>query len=192
MVTPATDRVSNDDVNSNGNGNGNGNGGPRFTELLRGATLQGDPATLNAARCIKLGRALGTLTRRRTAGGGRQRVVIARGDDGNTVAVRDGLVSGLLLCGHDVKDIGVAPSDVFTFALRHLDAAAGAVIADGDALSIMFFMGGRPLVGEGLQQLGALADGEDFSAGEGTLELVDVRRAFRARKLADSQEGEPA
>ena len=152
----------------------------RFTELLRGATLQGDPTTLTAAACVKLGRGLGTLTRRRM-GASRARVVVARGDDKNTVAVRDGIVRGLLLSGHDVKDIGTAPSDVFTFALKHLDAAAGVVIADGDALSIMFFVGGRPLVGEGLQALGHLADGEDFSAGEGSLDLVDVRPAFRAR-----------
>lgn len=167
----------------------------RFTELLRGATLQGDATTLTAASCLKLGRALGTLTRRRMGAPpahARHRVVVARGDDGRTMAVRDGIVRGLLLSGHDVKDIGTAPSDLFTFALRHFDAAAGAVVADGDALSIMFFMGGRPLVGEGLQALGALADGDELSAGEGTLELVDVRPFFRARKLADSQEGEPA
>lgn len=159
----------------------------RFTELLRGAMLQGDPSTLTAAACVKLGRSLGTLTRRHT-GTSSARVVVARGDDSNTVAVRDGMVRGLLLSGHNVKDIGAAPSDQFAFALKHLSAAAGVVIADGDALTLMVFVGGRPLVGEGLRALLELADGEDFSAGEGSLDLVDVGPAFRARASGDARE----
>ena len=152
-----------------------------LASLLRGSSLRGDAATLDAAASAKLGRALGTLLRRRTSGG-RLRVVVARADDGASLAVRDGLVRGLVLCGHDVKDIGAVPSDVFTFALRHLHAGGGVVVtpAGEGALSLIVFLAGRPLVGEGLQALLQIADGADFSAGEGALELVDVMPAFRA------------
>ena len=150
-----------------------------FASLLRGSTLRGDTSALNAASAARLGRALGTLVRRRGEGGG---VVVARGDDGASLAVRDGLVRGLVLAGHDVKDVGAVGSDVFTFALRHLKAGAGVVVtgAGEGALSMIVFMSGRPLVGEGLQSLAQLADGDDFCAGEGSLELVDVMPAFRA------------
>jgi hypothetical protein len=148
-----------------------------FASLVRGSSFRGD-TTLDAAR---LGRALGTWLRRKTATA-RARVVVARADDDATLRVRDGLVQGLLLCGHDVKDVGAVASDVFTFALRHLDAAAGVVVtpAGEGAVSLIVFFQGRPLVGDGLQALAALADGEDFSAGEGSLDVVDVAAAFRS------------
>ncbi len=152
-----------------------------FATLLRGSSLRGDVQHLDAGASARLGRALGTLVRRRTSGG-KSVVVVARGDDGDSLAARDGLVRGLVLCGHDVKDIGFVGSDVFTFAMRHLKAAAGVVVngAGEGALSLIVFVGGRPLVGEGLQELTGLADGADFSAGEGSLEVLDVGAAFRA------------
>jgi phosphomannomutase/phosphoglucomutase len=152
-----------------------------FAQLLRGSSLRGDATSLDARAAARLGRALGTLVRRRTSGG-KQKVVVARADDGATLPVRDGLVQGLLLSGHDVKDIGTVGSDVFTFALRHLGAAGGVVVttAGEGALSLIVFLAGRPVVGEGLQALAHIADGDDFAAGEGALELLDVVPAFRA------------
>lgn len=152
-----------------------------LASLVRGSSLRGDVALLDAQQAARLGRALGTLLRRRTAGG-RLRVVVARADDGPSLTVRDGLVRGLVLCGHDVKDIGAVASDVFTFAMRHVSAAGGVVVtpAGEGALSLIVFLGGRPLVGDGLQALVQLADGADFSAGEGSLEVIDVMPAFRA------------
>jgi hypothetical protein len=154
-----------------------------LSNLLRGASLRGDPAILDAATSTRVGRALGTLIRRRGGGGpGRATVVVARSQEALTVPVREGIVRGLVLAGHDVKDIGVVGSEVFTFALRHLQGAAGVIVTSGGdgALSLVVFHLGRPLVGEGLQALVEIADGEDFAAGEGSLELVDVTAAHRA------------
>lgn len=162
---------------------------PKLTDLLRGASLRGDAETLDVDVSTRLGRALGTLARRRTpapagAAGVRLRVVVARSDNEAAVPVRDGLVRGLLLAGHEVKDIGAVASDVFTFALRHFGAAAGVVVAvdgggEGAAMSLVFFLGGRPLVAEGLQALVQIAERGEYSAGEGSLDIVDVRPAFR-------------
>src|SRR4051812_36203282 len=98
-----------------------------FASLLRGSSLRGDTTVLNAASAARLGRAFGTLVRRRSDNG-RTGVVVARGDDTASLPVRDGLVRGLVLSGHDVKDVGAVGSDVFTFAMRHLKAAAGVVV----------------------------------------------------------------
>jgi hypothetical protein len=160
---------------------------PDLQALLRGSSLRGDAAQLTTASSTRLGRAFGTLARRRAgAPAPRLTLVVARADGADAARVRDGLVRGLLLCGHDVKDIGVAASDVFTFALRHTSAAGGVVVGQADgALSLVFFLGGRPVVGEGLQALAELAAGEDFSAGEGSLDVLDLTAAFRAAPPAD-------
>lgn len=166
--------------------------GPPLTELLRGASLRGGVKALDVVASTRLGRALGTLVRRRgpsaavdEAHPSRARVVVARSDDGPALPVRDGLVRGLVLAGHDVKDIGAVGSDVFTFALRHLDAVAGIVVAvegTGEAamVSLVFFVGGRPLVGEGLSSLVQIAEAGEYAAGEGRLDILDVRAAFRS------------
>jgi hypothetical protein len=161
-----------------------------FSALVRGSSLRAESSTFDAAR---FGRGFGTWLRRKTSAP-RARVVVARADDEATLTVRDGLVQGLLLCGHDVKDVGAVASDGCTFALRHLAAAAGIVVtpAGEGAVSLIVFFQGRPLVGDGLQSLAALADGEDFSAGEGSLDIVDIDAAFRsAPKDLESSEGNP-
>lgn len=152
-----------------------------FSDLIHGAELQGDAAQLDVAVATRLGRAFGTALRRRT-GGGSKVVVIGRAANGEELPLRDGLVRGLLLSGHDVRDIGVASAELFAFAIAHLGAAGGALVLPASAgrRALTFSLGKRPLAGDALVELAALADGEDFSAGEGSLSLVDVAPAARA------------
>jgi phosphomannomutase len=55
-------------------------------------------------------------------------VVIARDPRASGVMLREGVVSGLLACGHDVVDLGVAPTPVIQHAIRSMDAAGGVSI----------------------------------------------------------------
>ncbi len=159
-----------------------------ISELVCATAIAGDASTLTAAKGQQLGRALGTLARRHTARARRGNIVVACEENSSDVSgrdvLRDGIVRGLILSGHDVKELAATTRDLFAFALDHLDAAAAVLVAGGDTLSLTFFLGRSLVSVEDLQALAQLADGEDFAAGEGTLELVDVRTAFRARRNA--------
>ena len=152
-----------------------------FVELIHDSALQGDASHFDVAAATRLGRACGTALRRRT-GGGAQVVVLGRGGNGDELVLRDGLARGLLLSGHDVRDVGVASAELFAFAISHLGAAGGVLVqpAGAGTRTLTFSLGKRPLAGDALLELASLADGEDFSAGAGSLALVDVVPAARA------------
>jgi hypothetical protein len=150
----------------------------KFSDLVRGASLRGAPSSFTPAASLRLGRAVGTLLRRRSEAAGS--VIVARGGDGPQLAVRDGLVQGLVLSGFDVVDLGHAESDLFTFALRTQGALGGALVGvAGESLGVMLFTQARPLVGEGLVELARLAEEGAFCSGSGSLVLRDLRVAFR-------------
>jgi phosphomannomutase len=166
----------------------------KLAELVRGSSLRGAaPVPLSAALCTRVGRALGTLARQRL-GAGRKRIVVGRSHDGAQLGVRDGLVRGLVLAGHDVFDVGCVTSEIFTFALKDQNGDAGVLVTstEGAMHNLVFFLGGRPLVGDALHALCAIGDGEDFSAGAGTLAVVDVRAAYAKSARTQSPDGDAA
>ena len=55
-------------------------------------------------------------------------VVIGRDPRASGVMLREGLLSGLLACGHDVIDLGIAPTPVIQHSIRRRDAAGGVSI----------------------------------------------------------------
>lgn len=158
---------------------------PRFADLVRGASLRGSPATFSSVTSIRLGRAVGTVLRRR--GHSSPTVVLARGATAVDAAVRDGLVTGLILSGLRVVDLGVVESDRFTAALRvrppstlrGADAwpALGGVLVGctTDAVGVMLFSGVRPLVGEALVDIAAVAEAGVFvTTVGGALTILDT------------------
>lgn len=154
-----------------------------FVDLVRGVCLRVPPGTLDRTAAQRFGRALATLLARR--GGARSPVVVARGDDDEQRALRDGIVRGLVLSGVDVVDLGVVDSELFAFALRAGDGgapcAAGILLCGtGDATSVMTFVGLATTNDETLRELAAIADAGAFVVGHGTVAFPDLRAAFRA------------
>jgi hypothetical protein len=137
-------------------------------ELVRGASLRGSPDVFTLACAERLGRALGTqlLRHGQVQPGGA--VIVGRGEEAAARVARDGLACGLVACGLVVHDLGVTTSDAITAALRQLRAGGGVLVgvASG-SLGLMCFVGARPLVGEGLKELAAIADAGVFASGAG-------------------------
>ena len=154
-----------------------------FADLVRGVCLRVPPGALDRTTAQRFGRALATLLARR--GDARAPVVVARGDDEDQRALRDGIVRGLVLSGVDVLDLGIVDSELFAFALRagHRGAACAAGVllgSTGDATSAMTFLGLAPTSSDTLHELAELADAGAFVVGQGTVEFPDLRAAFRA------------
>ncbi len=51
-------------------------------------------------------------------------VVVARDPRASGVMIREGVVSGLLACGHSVVDLGIAPTPVLQHEIRRRTAVA--------------------------------------------------------------------
>jgi phosphomannomutase len=70
-------------------------------------------------------------------------VVIGRDPRASGVMLREGVISALLACGHDVVDLGVVSTPVIQYAIRETDAAGGISIgashntADWNALKFL-------------------------------------------------------
>jgi phosphomannomutase len=76
---------------------------------------------LTAAHVLDFAAAFGTFLERGA-------VVIGRDPRASGVMLREGVVSGLLACGHDVVDLGIAPTPVIQHTIRRMDAAGGVSI----------------------------------------------------------------
>jgi phosphomannomutase len=72
-----------------------------------------------------------------------QTVIIGRDPRASGSMIREGVAAGLLACGHDVVDLGIASSPVIQHAIRRSDAAGGISISashnDADWNAIKFF-----------------------------------------------------
>ncbi len=116
---------------------------------------------------IRLGRALGTWLRRQ--GHSARHVVVARTANGVEADVRDGLVSGLVLAGLSVVDLGCVGHQRFVAAL---DAPLWPIVGglslstSDDAITVTLFDGVRAVSGSALADVAALADGGVFCAAE--------------------------
>jgi phosphomannomutase len=85
---------------------------------LRGVVGDG----LTAAHVLDFASAFGTLLRPGTP------VVIGRDPRASGIMLREGIIAGLLACGHDVIDLGVVSTPVIQHAIRRLEAGGGVSI----------------------------------------------------------------
>jgi phosphomannomutase len=82
---------------------------------LRGVVGTG----LTAAHAIDFAAAFGTFLE------SKKPVVIGRDPRASGVMIREGIISSLLACGHDVIDLGIVSTPVLQHSIRRLDAAGG-------------------------------------------------------------------
>jgi phosphomannomutase len=130
-----------------------------------------------------LGRAAGTYFRQR---GGR-RIVVARDARLTSPAYAAALIAGLRSTGCDVVDIGMGPTPLMYFALAFLKAEGGAVVSashnppEFNGLKLRQAdpqYGGEPLNSEQLQEVGRIANGNEFAHGNGSYEQIDISDTY--------------
>lgn len=136
-------------------------------DLVRGIGFRGAPVAFSSAVSMRLGRAIGTWLRRQ--GHNARHVVVARSANGIEVDVRDGLVSGLVLAGLSVVDVGCVGPQRFAAALRvpMWPIVGGLSLSSSeDAITLTLVDGQRPVSGAALTDIAAIADRGVFGAAE--------------------------
>ena len=147
--------------------------------------------TLTRDGIYAIGRAFGTMAGLQ---GGRS---IAVGYDGRLTSpeLESALVAGLVDAGMTVLRIGLGPTPMLYFAIKHLQTDGGITVTGSHNPSeyngVKMSLGGRPFFGEDIQALGRLATSSDLASGVGHVEDRAIEDAYIARMLEDFEPGRP-
>jgi len=143
--------------------------------------------TLTADDVHAIGRAFGTMARRRGAKS------LAIGYDGrlSSPELETQLVAGLLETGIDVNRVGLGPTPMLYFATFDLDCDGGVMITGShnppEYNGLKMVLGGHAFFGQDIQELGAVAEAGDFEYGDGQVHDRTVLDDYVARLLRDAE-----
>lgn len=141
--------------------------------------------SLSETDAYYLGRAFGTMIRRR---GGQ---TVSVGYDGRLTspAFSKSLISGLIETGVHVTSIGLGPTPMLYFSVKHLKTDGGIMItgshnpAEYNGFKMM--LQDSAVYGDMIQNIGRIAAGGDFESGEGSETPLDIRDTYVERLLKD-------
>jgi phosphomannomutase len=154
--------------------------------ILREYDIRGTVGdTLREEDCYFIGRAFGTLVKRR----GGKKVVVGYDGRESSIAFSANVMRGLTDCGLDVENIGLGPTPMVYFAMktRGMDAAV-MVTGSHSPLSyngIKMAYSTGPFYGSMVQEIGKLAAAGDFESGTGTVTTADVQDIYIDRMMQD-------
>jgi phosphomannomutase/phosphoglucomutase len=128
----------------------------------------------------RLGRACGTVFRSR----GQNACTLARDARPSSASYREAMISGLRGAGVDVIDIGLAPSPLLYYSVKHFGLAAGAMITASHNPSeyngFKIWSGESTLPPPDIQRLRRIMLAGTFARGAGSLIEKDVAPAYIA------------
>ncbi len=143
--------------------------------------------TLTADDARALGKSFGT---RLTESGGAS---VAVGYDGRTTSpeLAEALVAGLMSCGLAVRQVGMGPTPMLSFAIKHLPTDGGVMVTGShnppEYNGFKMTLQGKPFFGVDIQGLAELVDSTAFATGAGSVDEIDIRDAYVARLAEEFQ-----
>jgi len=109
---------------------------------------------------------------------GGKTAVVGRDCRPSSPSVREALLKGLLKTGIHAIDVGVCPTPLLYFALRHLKADGGLMITAShnppEYNGFKVCLGPDTIFGEEIQKFRKLLRAGNFTRGQGTLEAYDI------------------
>jgi phosphomannomutase/phosphoglucomutase len=132
----------------------------------------------------RIGRSVSTYLHRQ----GRHRIALGRDCRLSSGVLRDGLAEGLLAGGLEVHDIGICPTPLLYYAIRHLELEGGIMITGShnppDYNGFKVAAGDQTIHGEQIQELRRILDNGDLAEGKGTVVLRDVQADYLSELAA--------
>lgn len=154
--------------------------------ILREYDIRGTVGeTLKENDCYFVGRAFGTLVKRR----GGKKVIVGYDGRASSHAFSENVIRGLTACGLEVENIGLGPTPMVYFAMKSRQHDAGMMITGSHSPlaynGIKMAYSDGPFYGDMVQEIGRLAAKGSFEAGSGNVVAVDVQDAYVDRLLQD-------
>lgn len=139
----------------------------------------------NLADARNIGRGYGTCL---LSKGGRL-AVIGRDCRLSSPVVKEALCEGILETGVNVIDVGICPTPVLYYAIRHLNADGGIMITAShnppEYNGFKICIGPDTIFGDEIQKLKELTRSGDFVSGQGELRSFDIVTPYIGRLVAD-------
>lgn len=116
---------------------------------------------------------------------------VAIGYDGraSSPGLRDRLVAGLSACGLQVHDVGIGPTPMLSFAVKHLATDAGVMVTGShnppDYNGFKMTLQGKPFFGPNIPDLARIAAAADYATGDGGVTEHDIRDAYVDRLVQE-------
>ncbi|MGA3083693.1 MAG: phosphomannomutase/phosphoglucomutase [Thermodesulfobacteriota bacterium] len=134
-----------------------------------------------------MGKAMGTYLGQ----AGKKQITLGRDGRLSSKAFRDQLLKGLLSTGCQVIDIGVCPSPLLYFSIRHLKTDGGIMITAShnppEYNGFKVCSGPDTIFGAEIQRLRLIVEEGNFMSGTGSVREEDVLPAYREFVLKDIQ-----
>jgi phosphomannomutase/phosphoglucomutase len=128
---------------------------------------------------VSIGKGFGTYLRAEK----RSRVIVGRDCRSSSGPYRDLLVEGLLATGCRILDIGVCPTPILYFSLRHFESEGGVIITashnPGEYNGFKLCSGYDTLFGEQIQKIRQIVEAGDFSEGKGDVQYADAVTPYK-------------
>lgn len=128
---------------------------------------------------VLIGKAFGTYLR----GENRSKVCVGRDCRLNSENYQHLLIKGLLATGCDVVDVGVCPTPVFYFSIRHLKKEGGIMVTAShnppEYNGFKLCSGYDSLFGEQIQKVRHIIEDRTFAEGSGSTETADVVAPYK-------------
>ncbi|MCX7822710.1 MAG: phosphomannomutase/phosphoglucomutase [Syntrophobacterales bacterium] len=126
-----------------------------------------------------LGKAYATYMARE----GKRHIVVGRDCRLSSERFRDLLLEGLFSGGMDVVDVGVCPTPVFYFAIRHLDREGGMMITAShnppEYNGFKICSGYDTILGEEIQRIRKIMEEGEFVSGKGSYQEYDILTPYK-------------
>ena len=134
---------------------------------------------------IILGRGFGTYFNQV----GEKTIVLGRDCRLSSPKIRDEVTEGLINSGCNVVDIGICPTPILYFALRHLKADGGIMITAShnppEYNGFKICSGFDTIYGEEIQKVRRIIEGADFVSGKGKYSSHEITKSYIERITGD-------
>lgn len=158
--------------------------------ILREYDIRGQiDKNLSEDDAYALGRAFGTFIQRDTALG--EKHVVCVGYDGrlSSPALSSKLCAGLKETGVDVISVGLGPTPMLYFAVKHLSADAGIMVTGShnpsDYNGFKMTRNAGPIFGSVIQEIGQISQSGELTNGEGSITEQDIKDDYVDRLILD-------
>ncbi len=136
-----------------------------------------------------LGRAFGTYIVQKIPDQKKYKICV--GYDGRlsspTLSAR--LIEGLQAAGMDVINVGLGPTPMLYFAVKHLKADAGIMVTGShnpsDYNGFKMTLSSAPIFGDTIQRIGAISASGDLCEGHGSASEMDIKQDYVDRLIKD-------